>query len=214
MTDRNKLIVGVRSDNPGAYAYIGINRGDDMFHLFAGGFFRAADELLANVVGGRGSPDVTIYPALYTFRHGVELALKQLVRYKAVVEPDGTNPKKPGHTLSKLWGRVRDFVEYLLERAEEPPEQPTLTLEEMDGVIAELEAIDLGGDAFRYPESNEGKRHLDDVEYIHLPQLRDVAGRVAYTLRYWLWSVEEEADWYRLYRLGLVKHSGPANAAE
>jgi hypothetical protein len=89
------------SDEP--HSYVGINRGENAFGLYAGGFFDAAEQLAQSMLQNRGKVDLNIYPLIYLYRHGTELALKQLCRYyDEIFRGDPTSETQRGHSLSTL----------------------------------------------------------------------------------------------------------------
>jgi len=186
-------------------AYVGINDGRDSFGLHAAGYFDAALQLLNNIMANRGKVDLVIYPALYLFRHGVELSLKQLERYFREMygsRQRGPKPKEKGHPLAARWARVKGELQCLIDFAG-PSEFPgKISVAEVDQVIADLDRIDADGVTFRYPESLEGKSHLAGVQYIGIPNVLRVVERTALAFGNWRYHISEQATFARREREG------------
>ena len=143
--------------------------------LYCRGFFEASGQLLDSCATNSGPIDTMFYPAVFLFRHGLELAFKAL--NAAATERTGKpRPALRGHNLKDLWQAVRDDLEdYVLPfEPELEPGWTLLRLNDVDAVVAELDALDASGEAFRYDRSMRGETHLPRLNSVDLPQLRDV----------------------------------------
>src|SRR5216684_4008182 len=118
------LSVGDASIDP--HAYLEINRGRRALELYCRGFFEASEQLLDSCATNSGPIDVLFYPAVFLFRHGLELAFKAL--HAAATERTGKpRPALKGHNLKGLWLAVReDLDNYVLPY--EPESEPDWTL--------------------------------------------------------------------------------------
>lgn len=118
------------------------------------GFFRAAVMLLE---AASGEPhwqerDPLIWPALYNFRHFVELSLKMLARDT----PTLVLGKVPTtHELRRLWAPVRTGFEVAF--GAESGEAASA----IDEAITVLQNLDPRGDGFRYATDRKGAPSID-----------------------------------------------------
>lgn len=184
-------------------AYVGINRGEGAFGLYAAGFFDAGEQLARAMMQNRGKVDLSIYPLVYVYRHGAELALKQLARSFGEIFRGDTASELAGlkgnekHSLARLWERVRPNIDSAISLAGPSMEFPgEVGLAEVDHIIAELDAFDPGGIVFRYPESLGGAPHLPDVEYINIRVFYEAMRRLVSALETWRHHFEEEANYH------------------
>lgn len=129
------MVVGTRSD---AFPY-------------SYGFAEAGDALVAQALG-RGYADLLLFPALYCYRHAVELLLKDIVYigYRMEHEP----PKViRHHKLDVLWPQARRAIEIVWpENADDPT-----YLDRLGTVIGELADADPDGEQFRYGIDTDGR---------------------------------------------------------
>lgn len=108
-------------------------------------YFNAADVVVDRVlVDGQQDGYEVVNPALFLYRHGVEVYLKAIVK-----------PAKLNHDLVKL---LEGFREHVRQRYNE--DLPTW----LTAPVIELATYDPGSDAFRYSEPRAGRlRHIDEV---------------------------------------------------
>ena len=118
------------------------------------GFFRAAVMTLeaASREPHWQERDPLIWPALYNFRHFVELSLKMLARDTPSLVP-GRVPAT--HELKRLWAPVRNGFELafgagFLEAASA-----------IDEAVVLLHTLDPRGDGFRYATDRKGAPSID-----------------------------------------------------
>jgi hypothetical protein len=104
-------------------AYVGLNRGEGAFGLYAAGFFDAGEQLARAMMQNGGKVDLSIYPLVYVYRHGTELALKQLARSFGEIFRGDTASELAGlkgnekHSLARLWERVRPNIDSAISLA-------------------------------------------------------------------------------------------------
>jgi hypothetical protein len=123
------------------------------------GFLSAAVLLLENAAaaGRWNDRDPLIWPALYSFRHYVELELKFLIRGFPEL---GLGIPATTHRLRKLWPSVAGgFTRCFGDEDREP-------FEVIERAIAMLETLDRAGDGFRYATTRVGASSI--VEDIYL----------------------------------------------
>ena len=87
----------------GPYAYLDPNRAGPL-HAYALGYLEAAITLGESAM--RRPSDLAFYPLLHLFRHGVELALKQLAYDVAKYKGASEGPKL-NHLIEGLWDQLR-----------------------------------------------------------------------------------------------------------
>jgi hypothetical protein len=101
--------------------------------------------------------DPLIWPALYSFRHYVELELKYLLREYPEL---GLGVPPATHRLLQLWPSVaQGFARCFGEEDREP-------FEVLERAIAMLEALDPGGDGFRYATTRAGTSSMVKDVYL------------------------------------------------
>ena len=128
------------------------------------GFMRAGT-LLADQA--KDQPEL-IYPALYCYRHGIELWLKWLIamyRRSAGVRPE--NPRD-AHDLWSLW---TDFRSVHKAYGVEADDKGLMAVEQ---VIKQFHDWDKKGEVFRYPANRNGKVGRHQYLDIDLANLGDV----------------------------------------
>jgi hypothetical protein len=136
---------------------------DRHVHLWEG-YMRAGAGLieLCTQDGYEGDRRFVIYPILFNYRHGLELAMKWIVlRFGG----QGFQGIEADHDLWKLWKRCRAIV----EQYETNDDEATDAVEK---IVKEFHDLDRVGVSFRYGWGKEGKEiklpdHMIDLENIH-----------------------------------------------
>ncbi len=143
---------------------------------------QSADLLMEQASDAPGLLNVYAIPAVYLFRHFVELSLKDLLA-RAGRLVDEAVPVPDRHRLEPLWIRLRKLLED--ERVSES-EDDRMTMDVVGDMIRELDSADGGSMSFRYPTGKAGKdgtRTLllaDEFEYFDMRAFRDQATRLAH----------------------------------
>lgn len=93
--------------------WLGFMANDELISL---GFREAADAVVAHLesCANPGHPDHFFFPVTYLYRHGLELAMKALLRDGAsagLIEVDGD--LLADHNLHRLWNKVRKLLQQL-----------------------------------------------------------------------------------------------------
>jgi hypothetical protein len=104
------------------------------------GYFDAADILLKEAM----TADNLIFPAMYSLRHAIEVALKWHIQYAG-----GVVPKRAGHNLSIL-------IEALKQTAHDLDDEASYIPDFVLDRISELASIDPRSIAFRYSAEING----------------------------------------------------------
>lgn len=151
-------------------------------HEYAYMYRESAELLMERACDAPGLLNVHAIPAVYMFRHYVELSLKDLlVDAGRLNDKDGTYPDK--HHLEPLWRKLRALLEEadLGDSAEDRS-----TLDVVDRMIRQLDSADPNAMAFRYPvgtKQKDGTREAllsDNFEYFDMRVFRDQARRLAH----------------------------------
>lgn len=151
--------------------------GDEYFNLYAIHFKKSADQLILSIESNHGHiADTLINPAIYLYRHSLELSLKAIL-YKNYfdqnLEIEKIKEKLKGHNLQILWDKVNNEIRanygFINKQAHKNE------LKKMGELISELNLTDIGSMNYRYPFDKElvefvqgdGKEHYG-IDYIHM----------------------------------------------
>lgn len=115
---------------------------------YASGFREAGDMLIARGIA-TGMQDFIAFPALYCYRHSLELALKDLI-YEFERARTGEFKVLGTHDLRLIWRAAREVLEAMW------PDGDVRQLELMGRMVEELAAVDPGGEQFRYDRDRAG----------------------------------------------------------
>lgn len=144
--------------------------GDRYFHALIGnrtdlnahieGYKRAADLIFEQF---EEEPRVIavgwlVFPAVFLYRHFVELSLKDVISLGSYIETDNSQ-FPPTHDLNALWRKARTLIESV------GPGCTNDDLDAMGSLIAELNSIDSGSFSFRYPVTKDGTPTLASLEF-------------------------------------------------
>lgn len=129
---------------------------------YVDGYLEAARILAATVIddGLVASRDTLAMPILYNARHGLELALKYVVRELAelaLVPPR----ERVNHDIKAYWTHLRD--------AQVCDRETRAVILELEPFVESLARIDDDGQELRYFENREGDRSLRDLATVNLP---------------------------------------------
>jgi hypothetical protein len=140
---------------------------DRMFSLEAG-FMRAGKLLVDSALADRQLRWELTLPALYDYRHAIELGLKwTLITYGWAFDVDCPDLHTT-HSLKILW----DAFQRLLDAISQPEEQEANRAAER--VVMAFHEWDKQGEAFRYAMRRDGSPIRLRDNHIDLVQLRDV----------------------------------------
>jgi hypothetical protein len=153
----------------------------------------AADLLFREVERNRADVEATgaidvshwlVYPIYFTYRHAIELSLKQMREARAT---DWGLTVEPfiGHGLVALWKEVEDWIRDICG---------TSLRTEADAfgqLVEEIQRIDPKGDAGRYDLRTNRQPSFDGIRPLDLKNLRDSCEKMLNFLT-WIWSLREE----------------------
>lgn len=113
---------------------------------------QSGDFLLAQIGENRTkTADIVIEPAIYLYRHSIELLLKAILISEYLMKDLTINEikkKVKGHYLNDLWSKAKDTIKiYLKKEIENDPGK----LEEMEQALLALHYLDKDSTQFRYP---------------------------------------------------------------
>ena len=127
--------------------------------LLAGGFKQAGDATLQAFVESRGRYNHLLLPALYCYRHFLELKLKHILSRINFHYGTGYTTFLGKHNLEGLW---RDITAAFTETGFELDDQEKATQDQVERYILELHGLDPSGTGFRY---SEARRSLEVDPY-------------------------------------------------
>ena len=137
------------------------------------GSMQAGDTLLAACQEDPMKRRTLIYPALFNYRQGIELAMKWVIsrygRYSTVNVEDCAH-----HNLWKLWRVCRQII------LEVGSDDGNGTLNVVEIIIKEFHDLDPTGQAFRYSTSPDGELLPLPKDPIDLENIRDVMKAVSH----------------------------------
>lgn len=159
-------------------ACVGRNGGPYTFYAYSRGYFHAGERLIRSVFSNQLSMDVLIYPIIFCFRHGIELAIKDLV----IILPElwnQTNAIQLTHDLLDNWTLIKGYL------SQEPFPSNDSTPDDVEKVLTDLIALDPDGQTFRFPSARDGKLFLQDTAIINLEVFADAMSLVTVAFDYW-----------------------------
>src|ERR1700677_1593884 len=129
------------------------------FHIWEG-FFKAGGHLIHEACSAeRYDLEALSYPALYCYRHGLEMAMKCIIGeygpHAGVAEPNHS------HSLKGLWSQCKEIIAVI-----HPPGKEFKSMANIEKCLDELHVIDPKGEAFRYSTT---KNKAKQIELIGLP---------------------------------------------
>jgi hypothetical protein len=142
-------------------ACVGKNGGPYNYYDYSYGYFFAARTVAENVIETQRNLDISVYPLFFLFRHAIELALKhmwQVTNY--LLEREGS---LYGHDLKFLWKRV----ELSMKEIDEFKKDGEI-IDFLDELIDDIHKIDKSAEAFRFPESLDNNKFLQDRTHINI----------------------------------------------
>lgn len=132
------------------------------------GFLRAGSLLAKTASTTKNWPACLTFPALFSYRHGLELAMKAIVRqygqYAQVA------PLRPTHNLMTIWTRCRAVLKEL--------DCDGHALDAVEQIVRDFHEIDLDGQIFRYPFAPSGKEQSCRLREFDVDNLVEVMERV------------------------------------
>lgn len=149
--------------------------GFSAWSVYIDGYRQAADMLVDRVLQeDRSKLNPLVYPIVFLYRHHCEIVLKGiiLVGSRLFDEPVEVEELK-GHGVMKLWADARGILEKRWPGEDREP------VNSCEALLRELDGVDPGSYAFRYPVNAQGGQSLPGLELINVRHLGSVAGKMA-----------------------------------
>jgi hypothetical protein len=143
------------------------------------GYLQAAQLLVDTLLEKRlyGSRDTLAMPILYNARHGLELALKYILRELVAIGMASARAGADDHDLRAYWEHLS------AQRIGDLACRDQLT--ELKPFVESFMQKDIDGQELRYFENREGKQSLEELAVVNLPlmqaaieELRDIVQRL------------------------------------
>lgn len=183
-------------ENSNMNACVGDNGGPYDLFDYGRGFFDGGHAIVKSAQNYEMAVDLAVYPAAFSYRHGIELYLKHLVfAFNLILETGATFEKK--HKMIELWETLVD----LNDKAQADLIEQEV-VDRAGELIGHFDAFDPSGQVFRYPEDIKGNQHLAEHKLINVEVLRDHMRELQDILEGWVdraadfrdWQLEERAD--------------------
>jgi hypothetical protein len=165
--------------NPHLNACVGANGGPYDFSDYGEGFFEGGKQIIEAIKRGEWTIDILVYPAAFSFRHGIELYVKHLVKELSTYNKSGAAYQKT-HNLQDNWKLLVQEAQQSKLKFFEPTE-----LVVAGDIIDEFCQIDPTGQVFRYPEDIKGNAHLEGLGVINVEVLADGMSTLHEMLETW-----------------------------
>lgn len=160
--------------------------------IYAAGYKDAADALVQALIHRQAPLDSVVYPLVFLYRQGLELELKLLLplaRRLAGKEPTRDHQ----HGLMPLWRELRQLLEQLDPRADDGELLAT------ESFILQLDNVDPGSYAFRYPTNKKGEVSLPELRHVnvrHLSEIMDSVFMLLGGIYSWMGEMERNDGYY------------------
>ncbi len=147
--------------------------------------FKEAGDMLVKQGVEEQLQDLAFFPALYCYRHALELSMKDVFYRWERLQTNRPDIIKT-HDLLKVWRRTRAALEAAW------PEGSKADLDAMEAIIRQLAEVDPDGEQFRYEVNRAGEvRELPaQLMRVDLPHV----AAVMHKLLYLLWGGEAGID--------------------
>jgi hypothetical protein len=166
-------------------ACVGLNGGPKELDEYADGFFQGGFAIVRAAEAREAPVDILIYPAVFAFRHGIELYVKHLLtRFQTL--NNSAEGYAATHKLTDNWALLVAAV-----KKARMGELPADKVGMAESFIKDFCEVDPRGDAFRYPEDRLGKPTLSDVSLVNILVLRDGMLLLHGFLADWSYYMEE-----------------------
>ncbi|MHB8753939.1 MAG: hypothetical protein ACYC92_03140 [Candidatus Acidiferrales bacterium] len=139
--------------------------------------YKSAGDLLVGYMAMPGTQEPLALPALYLYRHYIELMLKVILYMDIDLDETDKRSNKPKlvHDIGKLWKQFELRIQARL-----PDYDAEISV--IRPCIAELSKIDGSGEKLRYPEDTLGHEVLFGTEDVDLIALREAVSKAAESL--------------------------------
>ena len=156
---------GDRLLSPSRNAYLA-EAGDERNYRLLRGYKRAGDILTKSALADRANRPNLIFPALFNYRHYIELALKAIIEEHGAYA--GVRLEKKNHKLPELWTL---FLKIAVAFGNDESNEDAVAV---GNCIAEMDRVDSGSTAFRYARDLRGDVPQLPEDGLDLVRLHDV----------------------------------------
>lgn len=172
-------------------ACVGENGGPYDLIDYGKGFFDGAQEITKAVQTGNPMVDLLVYPICFSFRHGIELYVKALVKTASKFNGSKRTYQKT-HSIDEYWKMIVEEFDKLDDRIIDKTE-----IGIAGDIIADFVQIDPTGQVFRYPEDLKGNAHLTGLKLINVEVLSDGMKMLHGLLENWYYRLEDTMEYRR-----------------
>ena len=135
------------------------------------GFIDAGDAIVSAFIESRGSNRSLLYPALFCYRHHLELKIKYICN--GVSEYSGRGEfHLSGHDVGMLWSRMESFLVEIIGGDLFPDSQEKLLFDQAKAKVMELCGRDPKGERYRYSRT-KGNVEISDTVKVSPRALRE-----------------------------------------
>ena len=146
-------------------ACVGANGGQKDLYDYGRGFIEAGHAIVQAAINRSIVLDLAIYPAAFSYRHGVELLLKHLIG--ALGKANGTGEDFPrNHGIDNLMAKVLEINAQI-----DPPIMEAEAPGRVSELVQSFHDIDATNQVFRYPIGTKNEQHLADYKLINVEVL-------------------------------------------
>jgi hypothetical protein len=177
---------GDRLMSPGREIYIAKDVNERNFRLLQG-YKRAGDVLIEQALSDNYDCPGLVFPALFNYRHYIELALKDAIEKYGNFA--GVSLESKDHSLPKLWQKFRKIAALF---GNDPCDGAGRAV---GACIDELDGFDRGSTTFRYAQNRNGSLPSLPYEQIDLVQLRDVMNGIGNFFECAELDFSEKSNW-------------------
>lgn len=154
-----------------------LNPYNNQFDVYAVGYLRAGDILVDYILKNGHYMSTLVFPIIFNYRQYIELRLKEIIwSARTLHDQNGRYPRN--HNVADLWATAKQILDLTSENIAENDEDYLL----VDRLIADFAKVDAASDAFRFPEDRDGNRHLEGVNQIDTPHVKEVMNKVSLVL--------------------------------
>jgi len=172
---------------------------------FALAYKRAADTLSKAAETSPSADDTFVLPALFLYRHYLELQMKWLIRRAAQIV--GRTDFQPHHNLIEQWRQCDDLLMQAIPR-DASVAQPEM--QHVERIVREMAKVDPNSFAFRYPEGKDGRAALPSAfTHVTMRNVREVMDKVDVMLSGAAECLEQRVDFlseYESFDPGVYEH--------
>lgn len=202
MDNYNTRKIFIKGKNPLTSAHFGWQNQVSALWGIKEGYKNAADVLVdtaleRGISGDRKTLDTYIFPAIFLYRHSLEISLKLIYQRFYGKLPPG------GHKLASLWDKVyndvirdinnEDFLNQVKQYKQNFIKYPTedIDFDELKSHFEELQNIDKESDVWRYLIKKDGNLYFTNGESIDYLNLKNVMGKIFDILSFFYHIISE-----------------------